>query len=98
MADHHGEVEYATATGNDYPEHEATYEAFIHLTFIGILNVVSILIGLTIGAVMGHWLPAGVLIVLATIATLQGLVFNSQTFSIVVTALSFLALALYGLG
>ena len=27
MADH-GEVEYATATGNDYAEHEATYECF----------------------------------------------------------------------
>lgn len=98
MADHHGEIEYATATGNDYPEHEATYEAFLHLTLIGILNVVSILIGLTVGGVMGHWLAGGTLIVLATIATLQGLVFNSQTFSIVIMVLSFLALALYGLG
>ena len=97
MADH-GEVEYATATGNDYPEHEATYESFLHLTLIGILNVISILIGLAIGGVMGHWLPAGILIVLATIATLQGLVFNSQMFSVVITVLAFVALALYGLG
>ena len=31
MADH-GEVEYATADGNDYAEHEATYNFFISLT------------------------------------------------------------------
>jgi aa3 type cytochrome c oxidase subunit IV len=31
MADH-GEVEYATADGNDYAEHEATYEMFISMT------------------------------------------------------------------
>ena len=44
MADH-GEVEYATATGNDYNEHEGTYEYFIHLTFVGICNVVTVAIG-----------------------------------------------------
>lgn len=31
MADH-GEVQYATADGNDYPEHERTYRLFITLT------------------------------------------------------------------
>ena len=31
MADH-GEVEYATADGNDYAEHESTYAMFIALT------------------------------------------------------------------
>ena len=31
MADH-GEVEYATADGNDYAEHESTYGMFIALT------------------------------------------------------------------
>ena len=30
MADH-GEVEYATATGNDYAEHEATYVLFLNI-------------------------------------------------------------------
>ena len=97
MADH-GEVEYATATGNDYKEHEGTYEYFLHLTFIGICNVVSILIGLTVGGVMGHWLAAGLLIVLASIATLQGLISGSRGFSIAVMVLSFVVLALYGLG
>ena len=54
MADH-GTVEYATATGNDYPTHENTYESFVHFTFVGILHVVNILFGLTVGGVMGHW-------------------------------------------
>ena len=34
MADH-GQVEIATAEGNDLPEHEATYERFVHLVFVG---------------------------------------------------------------
>ena len=43
MADH-GEVEYATADGNDYAAHEATYEAFITLTKWGIGFLVILLI------------------------------------------------------
>lgn len=96
MADH-GEVEYATATGNDYNEHESTYESFLHLTFVGICNVISVLIGLTVGGVMGHWLAGGFLILLATIATLQGLVSGSRGLSIGVMVLAFLLLAVYGL-
>ncbi len=97
MADH-GEVEYATATGNDYKEHEGTYESFVHLAFIGIASAVSVVIGLTVGGVLGHWLAGGLLIVLATISGLQGLVSGTRGFSIAVTLLAFLMLAIYGLG
>ena len=58
MADH-GEVEYATAEGNDLPAHEANYESFIHFTVIGTVLVVNILVGLAIGGVLGHWLLSG---------------------------------------
>ena len=37
MADH-GEVEYATATGNDYAAHESSYENFLKLTEVTILT------------------------------------------------------------
>lgn len=43
MADH-GEVEYATATGNDYPAHEQTYENFITLVKVALVHVVIILV------------------------------------------------------
>ena len=44
MADH-GEVEYVTATGNDYPEHEQTYRSFVALVkwSIGVIVVILIL-------------------------------------------------------
>ena len=45
MADH-GEVEYATATGNDYPAHEQTYHSFITLVKVVLTVVVIILIGM----------------------------------------------------
>jgi hypothetical protein len=43
MADH-GEVEYATATGNDIAAHEATYRMFINLVKVGLGVVVVIVI------------------------------------------------------
>ena len=43
MADH-GEVEYATATGNDYAAHEATYEGFIRLVKVSVVTLAVILI------------------------------------------------------
>ena len=43
MADH-GEVEYALATGNDYPAHEQTYRSFITLIRGVLAAVVVILI------------------------------------------------------
>jgi hypothetical protein len=43
MADH-GELEYATAEGNDYPAHEETYRSFIRLTKVCIAVIVVIVI------------------------------------------------------
>jgi hypothetical protein len=43
MADH-GEVEYATATGNDYPAHEQTYHSFITLVKVVMAIVVTIVV------------------------------------------------------
>jgi len=43
MADH-CEVEYATATGNDYAEHEATYKLFLGIAKWGTITVIVILI------------------------------------------------------
>lgn len=97
MADH-GDIEYATATGNDYEEHEGTYESFLHLTLVVILNVVTIMIGLTVGGVMGHWIAEGVLIVLGAAALLINLMRGTTGLSKVVTVIALLALAVYGLG
>jgi hypothetical protein len=43
MADH-GELEYAAATGNDYPAHEQTYRFFVTLVKVGIAVVATIVI------------------------------------------------------
>jgi hypothetical protein len=43
MADH-GELEYATATGNDYPSHEQMYRSFVTLVKVGIAVVVGIVV------------------------------------------------------
>jgi len=67
MADH-GEVQYATAEGDDIPAHEAGYSQFVQATFIGTAMVINILFGLTIGGVLGHWLPASLILVACIIA------------------------------
>jgi len=43
MADH-GELEYATADGNDYPAHEQAYRSFVTLVKTGIIVVVIIVV------------------------------------------------------
>jgi Bacterial aa3 type cytochrome c oxidase subunit IV len=43
MADHGG-VEYATATGNDYAEHEGTYRMFLQFIKVGVGLVVVLLL------------------------------------------------------
>jgi hypothetical protein len=43
MADH-GELEYASATGNDYPAHEQTYHSFVTLVKVSIAVIAAIVI------------------------------------------------------
>lgn len=94
----HSQVEYETATGNDYAEHESTYESFLHLTTVGILNVITVMVALTLGGVLGHWGATAVFTILAIIGLFHGLVSGGTVLSAVITVLSALSLALYGLG
>ena len=40
----HGTVEYSTAEGNDYAEHERTYRGFVGFVKWGIISIVILLI------------------------------------------------------
>ena len=62
MADH-GKPEYATAAGNDYVEHERTYDNVIKLTTIGTLATICSVVALAIGTVAGSimWMVIGFL-------------------------------------
>ena len=90
----HAAPEYATAPGNDYASHEATYEGFVHMAFIGTLHVISIVIGLAIGGVTGHWLTAFAVFVVATIAAIQGLMSKTRIASYGALVFALVALAL----
>jgi hypothetical protein len=70
MADH-GKPEYATAAGNDYVEHERTYDNVIKLTTIGTLATIAAVVALAIGTVAGayFWMVVG----FAGIAVASGL-------------------------
>ena len=97
MADH-GEVEYAAADGNDYGEHEGTYDRFVHLTVIGIMYIINILIALTVGGVADYWLRAAAILVVASVVAAHGLLSGSRTPSAVMVALSMVTLAASALG
>ena len=97
MADH-GEVEYATAAGNDYVEHEGTYQRFLHLTVVLVVHVINTLLGLAIGGVMGHWLTALAVFLIATGAAAHGLLSGSKTSSVVALALCLMAFAMSAAG
>jgi Bacterial aa3 type cytochrome c oxidase subunit IV len=93
MADH-GQVEYATAEGNDLPAHEQTYERFVHLAFVESCHVANIVIGLAIGAVAHHWLVAFAIFVVATLVAVHGLMTGARGPSMGMVVLSLIALAL----
>jgi len=93
MADH-GQAEYATAEGNDLPSHEAMYDRFVHLVFVGCCHVVNILLGLGIGALTGHWLVAFGIFVVATLLAIHGLLSGARLPSGIMVVLSLIALAL----
>ena len=65
----HGQVDYATATGNDLATHEATYKSFVQLTYAGCCLVASIVIALVIFLKTPHWLMATSLIFIGFAAT-----------------------------
>ena len=96
MADH-GNVEYATATGNNYPAHEQTYETFILFTFVGIIYVINMVFGLAVGGVMGHWFTALPIFIIAVIGLVSGLMTGSKTSSYVAFSICFLIFAFTGL-
>jgi hypothetical protein len=93
MADH-GQVEYATATGNDLPAHESTYKNFILLAYIGCAHVANVVIGLAIVGTTSHWLIAIGLMILASIVAIHGLATGAKAPSAVMLVISLLALAL----
>ena len=93
MADH-GQAEYATAEGNDLPQHEAMYDRFVHLLFVGSSHVANVLIGLAIGAITGHWLVAFGIFVVATLLAIHGLLSGARLPSGIMVVLSLIALAL----
>ncbi|MFN3657509.1 MAG: aa3-type cytochrome c oxidase subunit IV [Pseudolabrys sp.] len=89
MADH-GTVEYATATGNDYPAHENTYERFVLFAFVGTVHVINLVLGLAVGGVLGHWFAALLIFLIAIFGAIPGLVSGTKTSSYVAFALCFL--------
>ena len=92
MADH-GELEYATAEGNDLAAHEASYLNFVHFVYVGILHAINIVIGLGIGGVNGHWWIAFAIFVIATICAIIDFVGRTKAASAVALVLSLVALA-----
>lgn len=88
----HGELEYATAEGNDLRAHETSYLRFVHFAIIGSIHVVNIVLGLAVGGVHHHWLVAFCIFVLATIAAIINLLNGNRGASVGMLILSAIAL------
>ena len=93
----HAAPEYATAPGNDYTSHEGTYQNFVHMAFIGAMHVATIVIALAIGGTTGRWFVAAGVIIVGTIAAIQGFMSRSRTASYVALVIALAALAVTAL-
>ncbi|WP_020179336.1 aa3-type cytochrome c oxidase subunit IV [Methylopila sp. M107] len=70
----HSAPEYATAAGNDYAEHEATYAMVMKLSKVATAAIVLIVISLAIGGVTGAWGLCALGVVLALVTgTIAGM-------------------------
>ena len=92
MADH-GELEYATAGGNDLPAHEATYDRFVHLVVVLGGLATSIVLALAIGGVADHWLVAIAIMIVATVVAIFGFATGARLPTVIMVCVSLLALA-----
>jgi hypothetical protein len=90
----HEPMEYSTAAGNDYAEHEGSYERFVLLTFVGACYVLCVTVALAVGGVNGAWWTMAAIIVVATIIATLGLATGAKKPIAVMLAISLLALAL----
>ena len=90
----HGQMEVATAQGNDVAAHEDMYQRFTHLTLIGSAHVANIVLGLAIGAIAGNWLVAFAVFVVATVVAFHGFLSGARTPSIVMLIVSVILLGL----
>jgi hypothetical protein len=90
----HGRTEYATATGNDYAEHEATYTNVMTLTKVGTILVLTWVVGLAIFGTAGSTFWLGVSLVLSIIAGIVGAARDSAIPGTVVLVLMLIVWAL----
>ena len=90
----HGEVEYATAEGNDLPAHVAMYDRFVHLVVVLGGHITNIVLGLAIGGVADHWLLAFAVMLIATGVAIHGFATGARLPTVVMVIVSLVALAL----
>jgi len=71
MADDHSAT--ATASGNDMPEHEATFAGFVTMTEIAVVALICIILELVLWGLEGH----GFVALVGFVLTLGAMVFGS---------------------
>ena len=98
MADH-GEMQYSTADGNDYAEHEGTYVGFVLFALVGALYVINTVLGLGIVGLTSHWLlGAFVIFVIALAGAIHSIATGTRGASFVSLVFSLLAFGFSTLG
>jgi Bacterial aa3 type cytochrome c oxidase subunit IV len=65
-------LEPTTVAAND-DEHERTYSGFLVVVAIAVVHVAGVLIGLATGGVLGDWVAAALIILIATVTALYSL-------------------------
>lgn len=94
----HSEIEYTTADGNDYKEHEGTYVRFLDTSFALSIYVACIVMGLAVIGTSHRPLIGVAIVVLSTILVIPALGTASKTWSYVSLAIGLLLLAVGTLG
>lgn len=94
----HSEIEYTTADGNDYKEHEGTYVRFLDMSFALSVYVACIVMGLAVIGVSHRPIFGILIVVLSTILAIPALGTGSKIWSYISLAIGLLFFAIGTLG
>lgn len=94
----HSEIEYTTADGNDYKEHEGTYVRFLDFSFALSIYVACIVMALAVIGTSHRPFIGVIVVILSTILVIPALGTSSKTWSYISLAIGLIGLAVGTLG
>ena len=86
------DVPYFDRPHDEISVHEATFQRFVQLLYVGALHVANVIVALAVGGVQHQWGTAVLIMLLATAVAVYSLIRNDKAPMAILSLVSLLAL------